>query len=406
MSRKLSVKLFDDSPFTYRERISSSDVNDTIKSLRDSLLRAYLRGQRTSRQVENLSKAVNYQNYMINEKVGSITFDNDLNQVGDEHMVWKNFYNPPSVTPTLTEPADSGVEFETKYGQVVLAAGSDGSAKYSKINTFTDSTGIKRVGSNVKISIGSGIGTISTVEVTDRDDYIYSVLDGTANTFWIDDSKTYPTMAFDVEFPSSLVTRANVITVDPFPMQIVEIDDLQYRPLTATALTSLNLPDIRGLTKRSGAPIRVHFNPVDFNNYLRILMNGTQIDTGKYVYGMSDLNVEYVNYVTQGYFSHDMEIPEAPNYVINRITSFQPYYYIDDRLRESDYTVKPPISFQLVKSDGTMIWDSTSGINISSAPLDGFEDETLIRVKTIMNNVDGTTPVLKGYKVGYTVKTA
>jgi len=408
MRRQLSAALYEDDAIGYRDPVSSTETNTILNSLKTSLMRAYLRGQRTSRDLDHLFRAVAYQNIAMNNAVESVNFDYFMtNQVGSSRMVWANFYNEPAILTEGTPPSDGtnlGCEYETKYGQVILQQ----TRLSSKIGVITDNLGNTRISSNVAISKGNGNTPISTSEVTDREDYIYSILDGRGDTFWIDDTTAYTKMALDVSFPVSLTTKANVITIDPFPVRIVNIDSVHYQPLSGS-LTEIPIPDIINTDNSHRRPLRMHISPVDFNNQLRIVMSPTKVNDG-YVYGLSDIDVQYAEYYPNGHFYHDIKIPEAADgYVIDNITSFEAYYSMDSTIAQTEYGTNPPIQFQLMtNSSSTAVYDSTTDVyplTTSDTAVAGLDGETVIRLKTTMRNTNGATPVLKGFKITYTVKT-
>lgn len=409
--KRLGVKFYDDSDIEYRGETSSGKLKTILDSLKQSVLRAYVRGQRTAREIDDLSKAVYYQNVSINNAFKNVHFDKHVqNQVGSDRVVWRNFYdgnvNILGTIPSEGE-ASSNVVVESKFGQMVLKQNS----KLSKIKTITDSLGVKHPSSSTKIYIGDGdVASPTTQEIVDRDDAAYNILDGDGKTFWIEDKLAYDKLALDLTFAPSLTTRANVITIEPFPFHIVSIDSIQYKPLTNNTFREIPFPDLEGFPALDRAPMRIHFNPVDYGDEIRIIMSPTLAGLAsdpKIVYGLSDLNLEFVEYASSGYAYDDLQIPEVDDSkTIANITSFTPYYTLDLADEEFENAATLPIKFQLMTTAGTVVYDSEENgpLTTDDTPVSGLSGEDTIRVKTIMNNVGNVTPMLRGYSITYTIQ--
>ena len=402
--KRLAVKLYNDSDIVYRGKQDSGKIKEILAGLKDSVLRAYLRGQRTARELEQVTKAVYYQNITVNNSLLAAHFDmNVQNEVGSDKVVWRNFY---AGTPSIigTAPIDgpsSNITIEGEFGQAVLSQ----PLKTSKITTFVDNVGVTYVGTSVKVYMGDALASpIQTTEVTDRDDFVYSILDGDSKTFWIDDTSNLDAIALDIVLPSSISTKANVITINPFPFQSTSIIGAQYKTLTGNNWVDIPLGAQEILSGLERAPMRLHYNAADYGDEIRLLLGTTSIGEKK-IAGLSDVNIEYVEYESTGYMYDDLVIPEADDGgTIYQITSFEPYYTIDMPVNETVDQTQVPIKFQLMNTDGTVIYDSqTDGaFTTDSTPKSGLSGQTTMRIKTEMNSIGNVTPVLKGYRVTYT----
>jgi hypothetical protein len=407
--KRLSVKLFDDSDIVYRGKIESGKLKDVLASLKDSVLRAYLRGQRTARELEQLSRGVYYQNISINNALMAANFDANIqNEVGGDRVVWRNFYSgyPVLIGATPDDDAVVDIVVEGEFGQAVLRQ----PVVTSKITVVEDNVGQKYAGPSLKIYTGDGAPSSPvTTEVTDRDDFIYTILDGDTKTFWLDDTSGHTQMALDILFPPSLTTKANVLTVRQFPFQMCGVSSASYKKLRSNSYATIPLPGDEFFAGLERAPIRLHFNPGDYGDEIRLILDPTIVGTGastKYVYGLADVDVEYVEYASTGHMYDDLLIPEEEDgLTINQVTSFKAYYGVDSPSEETANQTTVPIKFQLLKTDGTLVWDSqvNGELTTTDTPLSGFSGETTIRVKTEMNNIGGVTPVLRGYRVTYNV---
>ncbi len=118
--KRLSVKTFNDNPLTYRGAADSGAMNVMLNSLKDSTMRANVRGQRVSREIAQVANALHYQNIALAKAAMTAVFDiGTIREVGSNRAVWHSFYDSP---PSLQGDGDTlnGLTHEAMYGQVVL----------------------------------------------------------------------------------------------------------------------------------------------------------------------------------------------------------------------------------------------------------------------------------------------
>lgn len=371
----------------YRSNINSKELNLMLKSIEESILRAIMRSAELENQLTSLNLASNAAYLALSRS----------NQI-------YNYY-PKDASIPIGEYG--GVCFATAFGDIsgvrqdklagILTLDWNQNKKLSKIPIYN---GV--ISPSVQIYVDGALRII--------DDPVYKIIDTNKSTFWIE-SASAGEHTLELVLPPSSKKTFNYIEVIPFPifgMEITKIEYYDFQSVLQTIYPSQDNP----FYNNSG-PLILHLAPREFNNSIKLTFN---VLSGIDVMGFSSIDIasiDYLNNTNTSYLKFEGVPPLDHNG--NILSEIMPISidldFYSDGVIDNNYNsfiseislvtspVDNPTSYLVVnkKRGYQVINTSNSAFNVVQ---DGSEPNTLY-LKVVMNEVNFTTPVIRGAKLNY-----
>lgn len=368
----------------YRGKIDTFKLNEIIKSLEESVLRAIIRGSKLQEKINMMILAIN-SSYMSFAKSNQI------------------YTSYPSTSDITSSTSYVGVAFATAFGGVdgvkqdksagIVTLDWSDNNKLSKIPIYE---GI--VSPNIKIYVDDILRS--------NEDAVYNILDKDLTNFWIE-STTAGVHSLELVLPPSLSNTFNYIEVLPFPIFGIEITSIQYTDLVGNSKTIY--PTSENSFYSNGGPLVFHLSPREFNNAIKINFN---VIDGIEVMGFSLIDIcsiDYQNNTNTVYLKFE-NIPQTDtqgNEVTDiTLVSIDTDFYVDGILNTSyDNFITELSLVPSVGSSDTVGLKRIKGyqtIPETTVTLGTSGSEKTLYLKVVMNEVNTTTPVFRGAKLNFT----
>jgi hypothetical protein len=374
----------------YRSNINSKDLNLMFKSIEESVLRALIKGAEVESKIKTLNLASN----------------SAYTALGIQNQVYNDYPKPQ----TIPSGEYGGVAFCSAFGEIsgvrqdqvggIVTMNWNNNKKLSKIPVYN---GV--VSPNVQIYVDDILRPVG--------DPVYSILDGDKSTFWVEQT-TSGSHTLELVLPPSTQKTFNYIEIYPFPIFGIEITKIEYYDLQSIKQTIYPSVDTNFYNKCG--PLILHLAPREFNNTIKITYN---VINGIDAMGFTSIDICSIDYLdtTNTVYLKFENIPEK-NYLGNTLTSIRPVsisldFYVDGVLKKNgdEYDsyiteiklVTSPdvptgsINIKRLRDEQTLNISNSSLLTVTQS--DGSPNACYLKV--VMNEVNLTTPVVRGAKLNY-----
>lgn len=277
-NKKAHIVAFDDSPLTLTSPIESSEYNQIINSLKSSTLRAINRSRIITDKQTRYNQALVAENTYLSSKISKLQmFSNTLAGITDGTTTTGSALIT-GYDPTYASVVDT-TNVNKLMGQVTVKA--DVGKKWSKTPRYIDANGDRLPSKDVYITLDG--------QPMAQSHSIYSILDGSKNSFWIQQLTANTAHSIVIQYPTSIRPFVNSLNITPFPAFGFRLDSVN---VTAANGSSINvLPYAVQQELMSG--LETHFKPTSWGGTVTI--NFTTGDTG--LVGISDFDIFLIDYV-------------------------------------------------------------------------------------------------------------
>ena len=368
----------------YRSNIDSKKLNETIRSLEESVMRSLLRGTKLIEDFAKLKLAL----------TSSYSAMNRSSQI-------YNYY--PTTSDITSSTSFVGVGFASAFGGVtgkrqnktagIVTMDWSDNKKLSKIPVYE---GV--VSPNIQIYV-DGV-------LRPSDDAVYDILDGDNTTFWVE-STTDGEHTLELNLPPSINKTFNYIEIIPFPIFGMEINKLEYTDYHG--VLKVIYPTNENSFYNSSGPLVFHLSPREFNNSIKITFNVLPNINAMGFTSIDICNIDYLNTTNTIY----LKFENIPNYDVrgSAVTEIIPVsidldFYVDGVLDNNYDAFIPEISLVSIPSSNQKISLSRKKgyqvIPTNTITLGSEDGKNCLYLKVIMNEIGLTTPVLRGAKLNFT----
>ena len=378
------------SDIEYRSNISSKDLNLMFKSIEESILRSLIKGAETESKIKMLNLA-------SNSAYTALSIQNQI-------------YNDYPKPQTFPSGEYGGVAFCSAFGEIsgvrqdsvggIVTMNWNNNRKLSKIPIYN---GV--VSPNVQIYVDNELRPVG--------DPVYSILDGDKSTFWVEQTSSGE-HTLELVLPPSTQKTFNYIEIYPFPIFGIEITKIEYYDLQSIKQTIYPSTDTNFYNKYG--PLLLHLFPREYNNTIKITFN---VIDGVNTMGFTSIDICSIDYLDTSntvYLKFE-NIPEK-DYLGNTLTTIRPIsinldFYIDGVIKkdgneydsyisEIKLVTSPDISdgsinIKRIRDEQTLNISNLSSLTVSQ--IDGSPNTCYLKV--VMNEVNLTTPVIRGAKLTY-----
>lgn len=360
----------------YREKIDPYKLNLILRSIEESVLRSILRGSELTDLLSRLNLGVTTSYLSLSKHVGTL-------------LSYQNL--------------DSEVAFATAYDQVITASGGfqdrvagvvtlswDNDRKYSKIPRYdTDNDSIPDY-----VSPAVSIYIDGTPRTTDNS--VYQMLSRRNDAFWIEQISA-GTHTIQINLPPSLSKTFNYIELAPFPVFGVEINKVEYQDPSSIWNTIYDIDTKDYKFYNNSGPLVMHLSPKETNGVFKVTC---EVDSAIGVLGFSSMDFGLIDYKDEVQTVY-MKFENISASTVKLIAS------------ELDFYINDNINFNKFISE-LAITNSTSGTG-DKIPIQEISNESYsfgsqtidatngLYLKIVMNEVNRTTPVIRGCKLTYEV---
>jgi hypothetical protein len=383
----------------FRGGASSHRFNQAMGQVETDLSAAYESLLSNNIRLVDLAKTAGYINQATRTRVADLEFL--VYMLGyystTDKVLGVSMYNPAGVSEGTSA-------HDPIYGELTLPY----VANHSKLPIYEDFNGFQRVIPQVSVSVAEEGGAYVA---QDRGTTAYNPLDRYLGDAWLLESDTPPSpVNYRVTYPTPTNPAVNMLTVDLIPEGLIKITDLTYTNQQASYVT------IPGFTEQL-ISWRYHFKAVDVLNGIDVELSDINepiqlvnlSGEGKYVYGMSNLMIQYAEHQSTSWAVTQMSADS-----IEFITSLE----ASAELNTGDGTpVTDAVRIQVYTGDqadwenpsgGDLVYDSNVDAypyDSSQTPIDtkvGGVGVGSIWVKWLLTRVQDTTPVVRGIRITYT----
>lgn len=369
--------------FPYRGALTSDDLNRRIIQLRQSVLRAILRGQQTRAYVHEVNLAALYTNALVTAEHNALLKQlNAIRTSGSTKTIHVSFYEDkdPSVPP------DVNILRDRLYGQISLAE----TAKWDKIPTAMNAFGDTLPLDTVSITRDGA--------TLDRDHPLFWSINGEIDRFWIDDTADLGQQTvIEYAMPAGIRSEINSLAVVPFPYRACRIVGLDYK-------APQGFRSAPGFVETVD-PIRVHFVPGSFDNTVRLTLQASVVTFGtelRSLFGLAHVEMALTDYASSG--TAYMKMAALGSDTFNRITTFNADFFVDSAVPASEHT-NPPVQFTIVQTDGSTVYSSVSNkypLAKGDTPIAVTGSPTTLWLKVDLREpIDRVSPIVRGATVTY-----
>ena len=378
------VDTYEPDSLEHRAPVTTELLNPRLDALNQFLIRSVIRAANTKEQVREVALGITYSNALqLLQQAETLSHLDAVRANSPNKTIHVSFYEAKD----STIPPDENISRERLFGQITLSP----TSIFSKIPTYTDSMGNIRPRRNVTLERDG--------ESLDSETHpLYWALNGQPDRFWIDDTATAnQSTQIVVGLPPGIRNEINRITVIPFPSRACLIESLEYRGpagyrIAPGFLSSLN-------------PVRAHFAPGTFEDQIRITLRATSVHVGdeyRHLWGLSSINAAIVDYASSGIAYSKVSAIGSDTF--SRITSFSADYFVDSSISISQYAA-PPVEFALTKTDGTVVYSSTTNrfpLATGDQPVSLTGSPTVLYLKTTLREPSNRiTPLVRNVTFTY-----
>jgi len=371
----------------YRSNINSKDLNLMLKSIEESILRSIIRGTETENKIKMLNLATN----AAYSSIGMV------NQI----------YNYAPKPFDIPSGEFGGVAFATAFGDVsgvrqekltgIVTMDWNNNKKLSKIPVYN---GV--VSQAIQIYVD---GTLRP-----NNDSVYNIIDGDPATFWVEE--TVPgEHTLELILPPSTRNSFNYIEVIPFPIFGIEIVKIEYSDFQS--INHSIFPTKDNSFYNNKGPLILHLSPREFNNTIKITFN---VINGINVMGFTHIDISSIDYLnnTNTIYLKFEGIPSLDHNGIP-LTSIKPYsisvdFYADGVIDKnynsfiSEISIVSTTGNNPISQLGVKKLREFQRINIANSSFNvvqGTDVPNALFLKVVMNEVNLTTPVIRGAQLNY-----
>lgn len=366
----------------YRSQINTKELNEMLRSIEESVLRALLRGTKLQEDTERFNLAVNVAYRGLSSKLSQFSYP--LDGVSDG-VAFCSAYGQVVDNDATT--------FKNEVGGILTLGWNQNNGKLTKVPVYE---GV--LSPNIQIYL-NGVLQPTT-------DPIYNILDKDHSTFWVQETNTTANQTLEIVLPNSINKTFNYVEVVPFPlfgMEIVKIEylDMQSRTLQLFPNDGLTFYDLHG-------PIYLHVAPKEFNNNIKITFKALSNVNAVGFSSIDVANIDYFNNSSTVFFKFENIKTELNGVSVTQIkpTSVSLDFYADGVLDNSYDKFITEVS--LVTSTGAIPGDSfglskNKSQTFNSPPTISLENPGDLYLKVVLNEVNKTTPVFRGARMTYDV---
>lgn len=371
----------------YRSNIDSKKLNETIRSIEESVMRSLLRG---TKLIEDFNRI----NLALTSAYAGLSRSSQM-------------YNSYPKTSDITSSTSFvGTAFASAFGSVtgkrqdktagIVTMDWSDNKKLSKIAIYN---GV--VSPNIQIYVDNILRPES--------DAVYNILDGDKSTFWIE-STTAGAHTLELRLPPSINKTFNYLEVLPFPIFGMEINKIEYYDVHNRL--QVIYPANENSFYNSTGPLMFHMSPREFNNTIKISFTVFQNINAMGFTSIDVCNIDYLNNTSTSYLKFE-NIPNKDVYG-NTITSLIPVsidldFYVDGVIDNNYDSFLPEISL-VPNPNGTEKLSLSRKKGYQTIPtttlsLYSENGTNSLYLKVVMNEVGLTTPVFRGAKLNFTYGT-
>lgn len=360
----------------YREKIDPEKLNLILRSLEESVLRAVLRGSEISDLLTRLNLGVTSSYSALSKHVGTLFSYANL---------------------------DSGVAFATAYDQVVTASGGfqdrvagivtlswDNERKYSKVPRYdTDNDSIPDY-------VSPAVSVYLDGTLRSQDNSIYQMLSRRNDAFWIEQVAS-GVHTVQVNLPPSLSKSFNYVELVPFPVFGVAIQKVEYQDTSSIWKTIYDVDTQDYKFYNNSGPLVMHLAPKETNGVFKVTC---EVDASVGSIGFTSMDFGLIDYRDETQTVY-LKFENAPASLISLVSS-EFDFYVNDNVKKDKFISELAITNT---TDGT---GASININNISTDIYTFGGQSIdatngLYLKVVMNEVNRTTPVIRGCKLTYEV---
>jgi len=359
----------------YKEKIDPYKLNLMLRSIEESVLRSVLRGSELTELLTRLNLGVETSYIAMSKHI--------------ETLLSYDAFGPSGAFACAFGEVDltSGGNQDKVAGIVTLNWDKD--RRYSKIPRFdTNDDGIPdTVSPAVSIYVN---GTKRSEE-----DQAYNALNRRNDSFWVEQI-TPGSNEVQILLPASINKLFNYIEIAPFPVFGVNITEVSYQDsysdwhvLYDTSMNAYKFYNNSG-------PLVMHVSPRETNGTFKITCN---VDASIGTIGFSNIDIGLIDYKDEIQTAY-LKFENAPANIITLSTLDLDFYV--DNVKADKFVLELAITNS---TDG-----SGSSIPVNKVSTDQyiFGSENIdatngLWLKVVMKEVNRTSPVIRGCKLGYEV---
>ena len=371
--RLLAYPIIDE--IQYRQNIDSTQLNEMLKSIEQSILRTIIRSTELSTKIDALN-------------LGVINSYNALFAHEKSYAAY---------------PTDSGVIFATAFNKELTGGRQSQNAGIVTLN-WDDYNKQSKIPINDGV-LSPNISIFVDAEGTARpqDDAVYNILDSDPKTFWIEEAAPGEHI-LELRLPPSLNKRFNYLSIEPFPVFGIEVIKIEYSDVQNIWQVIFDSDDTSDTHKpyqfyNSSGPMVFHLNPKEYNNTIKITYN---LKGGLNAMGFSNIDVSLIDYLNTA-TTIMMPFENLPDLTEITPTTIKLDFYIDGNITSNlnKYFSKNGGGIFITNDDGTTLSDIAPIQTEQSNTWAAIDITNGLWLKIVMNEVDMTTPVFRGCELKY-----
>lgn len=372
--RLLAYPIIDE--LEYRQNISSYQLNEMLKSIEQSVLRAIIRSTELSTKIDALN-------------LGIINSYNALFGHEKSYEKYPNYANTTFATAFNSEV--SGGRQNQNAGVITLDWDD-----YNKQSKIPIKDGV--LSSNVTILVDD--------KVRSEGDDVYNVLDSDPTTFWIEEADTGE-HTIEIQLPPSLSKRFNFLSLVPFPVFGIEITKIEYADVQSVWQVIFDSDKTSDTYKpyrfyNATGPMDFHLNPKEYNNTIKVTYN---LREGVTAMGFSNIDIALIDYHNTA-TTIIMPFENLPDPGVSTVITPDTLsldFYIDGAVTANynKFFEKNGGGIYLTNDDGTTLGNIAPITKSQSQTWPSIDISNGLWLKVVMNEVDMTTPVFRGCKLEY-----
>jgi hypothetical protein len=363
----------------YKEKIDPQKLNLMLRSIEESVLRAILRGSELSDNLNKLNLGVETSYIALSKHVGTLFSYDALPASG----AYASGYD---------SVVTSGGGAQDRVAGIVTLSW-DRDRRYSKVPRYdTDDDGIPdTVSPAVSVSV-DGV-------IRNEEDSCYNMLNRRNDSFWVEQT-TAGSHVVQISLPPSISKQFNYIEVVPFPVFGVEISGIAYQDTSSRWNTIYDKTMSPYKFYNNGGPLVMHLSPRETNGVFRITCI---VDSNIGVMGFSNIDMALIDYVDDLQTIY-MKFENAPSTNINLLSSSLDFY-IDNitGTQNARRFIKELSITNDITGAGTTVPIRTISTDDYTFGGESINASNGLYLKIVMNEVNKTSPVIRGCKLSYEV---
>jgi hypothetical protein len=372
--RLLAYPIIDE--LEYRQNISSNQLNEMLKSIEQSVLRAIIRSTELSNKIDALNLGIT----------------NSYNALFGHEKSYEKYPNYATTTfATAFNREISGGRQSQNAGIVTLDWDN-----YNKQSKIPIKDGV--LSPNVRILVDD--------IVRPEGDDVYNILDSDPTTFWIEQADPGE-HTIEIQLPPSLSKRFNYLSLVPFPVFGIEITKIEYADVQSVWQVIFD-SDKKSETYKpyrfynATGPMDFHLTPKEYNNTIKITFN---LRDGLSAMGFSTVDISLIDYHNTA-TTIMMPFENLPDPGVSTLITpdnLSLDFYIDgaSTTNYNKFFEKNGGGIYLTNDDGTTLGNIAPIHKTQSQTWPSIDISNGLWLKVVMNEVDMTAPVFRGCKLEY-----